>query len=335
MQILRTPEPFSPAFGEIRYAVSLTDDEKGGEIGIFNSAVTEKIGVKKAAEAPEFTFHVSDYVRSQVHVEPLPPQGCGLVETPGRLFYSCIAHGEWAASTPHTAGVEAVGRNEPLTVRRSRSLAADEQDEIGWVAAEGTVFARALFPLDGAECVELHLGRAEVSEPRLLALILSAPNLVEWLLQRGYRWEDFPGFVVEIHAGYQLMARFEYRIRPIHPRKTRIAWWNRRGGIDFHTFEHVKNEGRTIEKSTAEIAGRTLVLGAQARRQKTVATARTTCAEAEHLSEIAGAPQVWVVEDGEAVPVETPGGTFVPDDPDRTAFELPLMYSEPIHFQSF
>ena len=287
MQIHSTPEPFSPAFGEIRYAVSLRHDEKGGEISIFNSPVTEKIGIKKATEAPVFTLQVSDYVRSQIHIEPFPMQSCGLIEAGGRVFYSCIAYRDWACSTPHTAGVDPVETNQPMCDLAVRSLDADEQDEIGWIASEGVVFARALFRVDG-ETVDIHLGRMEVSEPKMLALILNAGHLGELLLQRGVRWDDFSSFAVEIHSSYRPMACFEYRIRPHNCRKTRLAWWNRYGGIDFHTFEGVRSEERKIEKNTVPAGDRTLNLSAKGYRQKNILTACTTRAQAERLSGIAG-----------------------------------------------
>ena len=321
MEFLRSPEPYSPAFGEVLYAVSLDESEAGAEVSIFNSTVTEKIGIKKAPEAPEFILNVSDYLRSQVMITPFPVQPCGIIDAGERTFYSCIAHENRVSTQAHTAGIVPVGTNEPMCAPGGRALAENEQDEITWVAGTGSVFARACFAVGGKEPVEIHLGRAEVTASRMLALIVNGSDLARRLSQQGRVWDDFARFTVELHFDYKKIAAFDYRILPKNPRKTRLAWWNRHGGIDLHSFESTL-ENRLFEKGLGRV-------------EKILRTACTTKAQALRLSEIPGAPRAWIVEGDAVRPVRVCREKAFPvDDLEKTALEIRVTESEKIPFQS-
>jgi hypothetical protein len=336
MQIINTPEPFSPAFGEILYAVALTEEERGAEIAIFNSAGQAMIGIKKATEVPEFSLNVADFLRSQVTIEPLPRQVCQIIEAPDRLFRSLIAHGDWTASQLHTAGIVPVGMNEAMCDPGLRSLGPDEQDEIGWVAGAGTHFARALFPITGKDPLEIQLGRIEIAEPRMLALIVNSDDLDLGLQQRGWGWDDFDRFTVEIHFNYQKITAFEYVVRPSNRSKTRLAWWNRQGAIDFHSFESTSREERLFEKREADTGNRKMPVSAQCQLIRTLHTAHTTREQALRLSQIVGSPQVWIAEGDTFIPVEIRSEKPFPiAENGETAIELQVVGTEPLLFQSF
>jgi hypothetical protein len=335
MHTIQTPGPFSPAFGEILYTLSLDEAEKGEEISIFNSAVTEKIGIKKATEAPEFTLNVSDYVRSQIQIEPFPAQDSGIIDAHGRVWNSCIAYRDWASTHPHTAGIVPVGMNEPMCERPIRRLADNEQDEICWVAGEGNVFARALFPVEGTDAVEIHLGRREMSAPGMLALILNSRHLDTLLQQRGMKWEYFREFTVEIHADYQPMARFEYRIPPHNCGKIRFAWWNRHGAIDHYSFESLQKEEITVSKRQIEAGDRKWNLSAQSRKTGVAATACSTRSHSEWLAGMAAAPRVWVACGERYVPVEITDPKITTWDPEHPEIEIHFEYGNLTEFQSF
>ncbi len=321
MELLRSPEPYSPAFGEVLYAVSLDESEVGEEVGIFNSAATEKIGIKKALEAPEFILNVSDYLRSQVMIKPFPIQPCGIIDAGERVVFSCIACRDRVFAQPHTAGIVPVGTNEPMCGAEVRYLAEDEQDEISWIAGAGTVFARALFTDGGKEPVKIHLGRAEITEKQPIALIVNGGHLARLLTKQGRTWEEFNRFTVELHFNYQDIKSFEYRIRPLNSRKTRLAWWNRHGGIELCSFEATR-ETRRFERS-------------QSRTEKILRTAFTTRREAVQLSEIPGTPQAWIVDHDNIRPVRVLSDKeFTVDDTETVSLEVRVEEVEKIPFQS-
>lgn len=327
MQIQETPEPFSPAFGEILYTLSLEESEKGEEISIFNSAVTEKIGVKKATDAPLFTLNVGDYVRSQVDIEPFGRQPCGIVEASGRMWKSCIAYRDWAAECLHTAGVAALEPNEPMSDAPRRSLAAGEQDEIAWVADTGTVFARALFSTEENETVEMRLDEREVAQPEIVALILNADDLDLRLRERGKKWGDFRAFSVEIHTALGRVARFDYRIRAANGSGRRLAWWNRYGGVDFHTFEAVRREEAVVERN--------LPVSSRSRRAWTLATAASTREQGRWLAALAAAPRVWAVEGDRFIPVEVADSKVSVFDPKELGVEVTVVEAQTTEYQRF
>jgi len=334
MQILRTPEPFSPAFGEILYAVSLTEDEKGEEISIFNSAVTEKIGIKKATEVPTFNLNVSDYVRSQIRIEPFARRECGIMEAIQRTFYSCIAHQEWASTNPHTAGIVSMGMNKPLCEPVIRRISEDEQDEICWIATDGPVSARALFPLHDKDPIEIYLGREEIVDPKMLALIINGPNLNNLLQQRGYAWSDFSQFAVEVYASHRLMSRIEYRIRPYNSNKIRLAWWNRQGAIDMYSFEAVKEVHYKVEKEQVAANEMTRQYSGTGRKEMSVVTGCSTRQQDQWLAQIIGAPQVWMEQKEKWMPVQILNTTFPLYHPEKTEIEIRFAESVSTPFQS-
>lgn len=334
MQLLRTPEPFSPAFGEILYAVSLTENEIGEEISIFNSAVTEKIGIKKATEAPAFTLNVSDYVRSQIRIEPFVRQECGIIEANERTFYSCIAWQDWASVNPHTAGIVSSGMNEPLCEPVVRRISEDEQDEICWVADKGPVSARVLFPLPDEDSIEIYLGRKEIDDPKILALIINGENLSSLLQQRGYIWNDFSLFTVEIYASHQLMSRIEYRIRPYNNDNVRLGWWNRQGAIDMYSFEAVKEINYKAEKEQVVTNGVTLQYSGSGYKEMSVVTGCSTRQHDQWIAQIIGAPQVWVEQNQAWTPVKILNTTLPLYNPEKTEIEIRFAESVPTPFQS-
>ena len=335
MQLIQVPEPFSPAFGEILYAVSLDENEKGEEISIFNSAVTQKIGIKKATESPTFTLNVSDYVRSQIRIEPFPRQDCAIIEAKERTYCSCIAYRDWASTRPHTAGIVPVGLNQPMGGNIVRYLGDDEQDEICWIAGEGPVFARALFPMPGSQPVEIHLGRNEVASPQMLALVINSPNLGNLLRQCGYEWNKVSRFTVEIHSAHRLMAQLEYRVRPRNPNKIRLAWWNRYGAIDFHSFECTRSSDYKTEKKQAISRSKNLNLSCYGHREMRAATACSTREQHEWLAHIAGAPQVWAEKNGAFKPVAIQSKSLPLYNPEKTDIEICFTEEKPVEYQSF
>ena len=335
MQLLRAPEPFSPAFGEILYAVSLTENEKGGEISIFNSAVTEKIGIKKATEAPAFTLNVSDYVRSQIRIEPFARQGCGIIDADQRTFYSCIACPDWVSVNPHTAGIVSSGMNETLCEPVVRRISKEEQDEICWIAREGVVSVRILFALQDKEPVEIYLGRKEIADPKMLALIINGADLSNLLQQRGYEWDEFSHFTVEIYASHQLISRIEYHIRPYNSNKIRLAWWNRHGGIDMYTFESTKNILYKAKKEQVVTGGATRQYSCSGHKEISVVTGCSTRQHDQWIAQIIGAPQVWVEQNEEWAPVEILDAGLSLYNPEKTEIEIRFAESIPTPFQSF
>ncbi|MCD8185521.1 MAG: hypothetical protein LUD68_03425 [Rikenellaceae bacterium] len=180
----------------------MAEQEQGEEISIYNSGLTEKIGIKKVTEIPSCTLNVSDYLRSQIRIEPFACQTCAVIEAPQRIFFSCIGGPRQLWQVAHTAGIASVGRNEPLREDFIRLLGREEQDEFCWITQEGLISARALFYGADTEPVEVNLGAKTVDRPQLLALILNGPHLEQRLRESGYCWDKFSRFTVEIHAEY-------------------------------------------------------------------------------------------------------------------------------------
>jgi len=335
MQLLSAPEPFSPAFGEVLYSVSLGENEIGQEISIFNSGISEKIGLKKANYAPVFTLDVTDYLRSQVRIEPLVRQQCGIVEMYQRVFNSCIAYQDWASIVQHTAGIVAVGVNVPLHDSHARSLAADEQDELCWIAGEGVVHARIVFYRQQGNPLVVKMGERTVERRQMLGLVLNGEHLCELLQVFSCQWDDFFRFTVEVHDSHDLLFSVNYRMRGHSCGKVRMAWWNRYGGIDFYTFETLRVHRQTVEKTGMTNPDGFLPLGCIGRESMTVATA---CRNREHdkwLGQMMGAPQVWVEQNAAFVPVRVTDNNLPVYDEEKTEIEMSFELAAAVPFQSF
>lgn len=310
MKLIRQPEDFSPAFQEILYTVALEEGKKGAEVSIFNSPVTEKIGIKQVGESLEFTLNVADYVRSQIRLEPVSFRESGIIHTPERAYNSCIAYDTWACRVPHIAGKVAVTTNRLLSGRLNRTLGEDEQDEVSWIAEEGPVSARAIFQGKNGS-LEIYLGRREVKEREMVTLILNGSHLGKLLAQQERKWADFSTMSVLIHHDFQPVGELSCRLDDPNEGKTRLCWWNRYGGIDYHTFESPPETVMIRAKEAISAGNGTVVLPSKSHKKIKAATAYTTEKQAEELAELLSSPQVWLVQEAHFIPVTITGDRLI------------------------
>lgn len=330
MELLYAPEPFSPAFGEILYAVSVNENEKGSEINILDSNTDEIIGIKKVGESPVSYLNVADYVQYQIRINPLPRQDSGMIKIPERIFYSGIACQGWKSKNPHTAGIRSA---EPYTLLRENEsywLGEGEQDEICWIAKTGNLSAKALFPVDGEDSVEIGLGNINVSEKTMIALVLNSKHLEEEIRIQGKKWSDLTHFFVEIYTEEELKIRIEYRIKPHNCGKIRMAWWNCYGGIDFYSFETVTEETAITEKTNTP--DNRLNFPKKTKIQKKASTTWGYKKKAQWLAGMMAAPQVWMEENGTFIPVKIQDNKMTVQHPEKNAIEISFEYDLSVHF---
>jgi hypothetical protein len=228
----------------------------------------------------------------------------------------------------HLAGIVEAGTGRVLTDAFERSLRPGEQDEIAWAAEPGPVSARALLNGRAGAPVELVLGRREVSETELVALVLNAADLESRLAESGRTWGEFSRASVEIYANFERIAAFDYALRPACSGGARLCWWNRSGGIDHHTFEVCREQGVDVEKSSVRTGGRSRVLTSRLRKTAFAATAPATRARAERLAALAAAPQVWLAEGDRFVPVELSEKRVVTHDEQMTEIGFRFEHTE-------
>lgn len=334
MNIFQVPEPFSPAFQDIFYKISLDENEQNAEISIFNSPLTQKIGIKKGTEFPIFTLNAADYLRSQVAIKPIAPQNSGIILTPERVFQSCIAFGSSTFTTPHTAGIEKIEVNGLMSDARERRIGPDEQDEIPLLVDAGNLTARIIFNDKQGDCMEIGLGSLDFSSKHLATIVINTGNLLEIMETQGKNWEDFISMAVPIYNKGVLICEIRYRMMPHNCNKTRLCWWNRYGAIDYYTFETAGPTEESITREQIDYNGRSRQTLGTSHKTGSVTTTSTTKEQAEWLAGCATSPQVWIADGANFIPIEITDDRLMIHDKNATALTLHYRHSDPIRYQT-
>ena len=84
----------------------------------------------------------------------------------------------------------------------------------------------------------------------------------------------------------------------------RIAWWNRRGGIDYYTFRSDLDKSYTTERTKIKTAAGWQTVSSEVEDERNISSGALPGYMLEWLGEIVSAPKVWMIENGAAVLID-------------------------------
>lgn len=337
MTFKEIPQHYAPLGGELYYAVG-TDTAGTLEVRIRNAA-GKLLGTKRFTGVDEARFDVAPYLRRMVLFSPAAG-GTGPFAATDRTVTATveagIAAGQRGGAASDTSAEKVSANDSPATIPASDTstigaktvaptTAADTATD-GWQPI-ATAAARTFLPSDVPATAPALLttmpfsrmiGPAECDE---LTLLTDGPCLVAITARSAYSsmaevhriaaagphlfridLREFPDTeTLTVEAGNCGTVR--YTIVPPPDGARRLAWRSRAGSVEHYTFpvEH-SVVIRTARQRVCGPGGQGAVV-TQEERVTTLRSAYEVRAVLEALSGILAAPQVWLVEKSNYIPV--------------------------------
>lgn len=111
------------------------------------------------------------------------------------------------------------------------------------------------------------------------------------------------GIRVKPTLGCYDLPEVEYRIVR-SGRGVRIAWWNRRGGIDYYTFRSDLDKSYTTERTKIKTAEGWRTVSSEVEDERNISSGGLPGFMLEWLGEIVSAPKVWLIDGDQAIPID-------------------------------
>jgi hypothetical protein len=315
MNVTALPAGYGSAYRPACVELAEVRAPGGVDIEISVPGRYEPLGVKRIYSADTASVNIAPYARRLLAPTPLCDRGAGIYIGTGRTV-SCFvsAPGFSSAATALCGGRENAAMNvvisaAPATVK----IAPGERDEVP-VISDDWVLPVVTFRRGSVTYTDTSMGQRN-SEGILAAVVDADAVCASYSRLTGGAAEELSEFRVRLnleqvgYTGRVLERRYLIDRTPRGGR--RLAWVNRFGAVDYHTFpavEEFRSHGsRTrIEtpagyRTVATVAGQSLKLLSEPCDVLT----------AEWLSELFSSPAVWMVDGGAWERVEVAAGEVV------------------------
>ncbi|MDR2912059.1 MAG: hypothetical protein LBV38_01975 [Alistipes sp.] len=347
MTITTSPPNYASAFCPACFA--LAGIPSGGvDIEILSPSRPEPLGVKRLYAMPiepynsllfndiiideslsTASLNIAPYARRLLTPTPLCGLGAGLHIGAGRTAtcYISAPAGFRSESVMLCAGTEDAPPNTllsaaPPTVR----IALGEFDELP-VTSQDTVSAVVDFSHGGTTYTDLSIGRRNA--PGILSAVVDTDAISRsFSALTGVPPEELTEFTVRLQLSESGFTDRTLQRRYIVDHNTqtgrRLAWVNRFGAVDYHTFPTADELRSGGSHATIETSSGPRTVSTASRQSARLLSGPCDVLTAEWLSEIFSSPAVWTVDGSQFEQVEVaPGETTIsPTKPTTIAITL-------------
>lgn len=308
------PARYGSAFRPACFTLAGVQAPQGVDIEIRSVAGNALLGVKRIYSAEGASVNVSPYVRRLLDPVPMCDRAAGIHLGTARAA-SCYlsAPGFVSNAVMLCGGTEDAGANvllsaAPPVVR----IAPGEKDEMG-IISEGRVSQVITFRRGNTAYTE-QTGQRNADGS--LTAVVDVDDVCRIYASRtGAGADELSEFTVRLRleqAGFEgRVVERKYVIDRSVRTGRRLAWINRYGAVDYHTFpvaEEFRSEGSRIRVET--ISGYRTVATA-ARQSLKLLSEPCDAASAEWLSEVFSSPAVWMAGGAGLEKVEVAAGEVV------------------------
>jgi hypothetical protein len=336
MKVVSTPANYGSAFLPACFTLSEINAPDGIDLDIMPANGSVPLGTKRIYSSTTAQVNVAPYARRLLSPLPLCGRDAGIYAS-GGLNASCYIAAPSAGFTSPVVtlcgGTEGVPANTLLSAAPTTvTIAPGERDELSIVSedvvAPVTAFRRGT--------VSYNNPMAGVRGTGIVTAVVDVDAVLHaWTLRTGAPAEELDAFSVRLklsQAGYENhVVERKYQIdhtthNPAGVRGWRLAWLNRFGAIDYHTFP-VEGEFRSGGGHTTIVsAGGMRTMSTETRQSQKLMSEPCNARTAEWLSEIFSSPVVWMVDGGGYERVEVAGGEVVcePDKPTIVSVTISL-----------
>lgn len=314
------PTLYGSVFRPVCFELTEVDAPEGLDVRILDMSFRE-LGAKRFYAQGGLTIDVGPYMRALLAPEPIVSKGHGCHKVPERVAEALLAIGDVTSGCMSMGGTDdtpvgAIGSAAPVRV----SIRPGERDEIPLIPREGTTAPKITFTHGGVLHTDLSLGGAPYVTSPLAVVVDVDTVLAAWRRLTGAAYDALAEFTVEVCSEE---ARI-YTLDHYGSGGVRLAWLNRFGGVDYHTFPTVRQtlfEGSRTRVAT--INGFRTLATAAAQSTRLVSA---PCSEGESmwLSEIFSSPVVWRIAGTAFERVEVSAGRVETSPLKPTVVELTI-----------
>ena len=193
------------------------------------------VGVKRIAGGDAALVNIACYMRRLLTPVPFPADSTGLFSDAGRFVTAAVGCG--GAVSPvrtFTGAVRRLSEYEVLTtLPMHRTIAWDESDEVS-LLVPGCSMTYSWRVSGEAEYV--YESPEYIASRGIVTLVVGMPSVRTTLAAVGVQTDGVAALRVTVRVAGESVAEVHYRIEPREPGSVRLCWFNRMGGLDYHTF---------------------------------------------------------------------------------------------------
>jgi hypothetical protein len=324
MKITSYPTPYGSVYRPACVSLAEVQAPEGIDIDIMSTDGSVLLGTKRIYSDSTARINVAPYLRRLLAPVPLCDRGHGIITTTGRDA-SCVvkAAGVTSSSVTLCGGTE----DSPLDTLLSAAppvvkIAPGERDEMS-VLSGGIVEPVVTIQWNGATYTDSTMGQKLYSG--VLTAVIDPDTVCHKLhLRTGAPLDAPDGFSVRLQLRQAGRENVVVERRYVIDRSVRgggarrLAWLNRFGVVDYHTFPVAEEFSSSGERTRIVTSGGFRTVATSGVQSLRLLSEPCDEVAAEWLSEIFSSPLVWMVDGAnsyERVEVAAGGVVCSPDRP--------------------
>ncbi len=315
MRVTRFPNACQSMFRPACFTLEDMQATGGVDVAIHAVGVAEPLGVKRLYSATTAVVNVAPYARRLWNPAPVVGLGAGIHAAAGRHVACRVEGGGVTSRSVVLCGgsVDAEWNTLLSAAPTAVKIAPGERDEMS-VISDDWVAPVVTFRRGNVTYTDNSMGQRS-AEGIVTAVVDADAVIRRFRTMTGAAADDLAEFTVRLkleQAGFtnRLVERRYMVDRGVRAGR-RLAWVNRYGALDYHTFPvagEFTSHGNRIRVETS--AGRHTA-STVARQSLRLLSEPCSAADAEWLSELFSSPAVWMVDGAMCSEVEVAAGEVV------------------------
>lgn len=298
MKLLSYPENYSSVFSDNVCRFGQVDPDEPFEVTIVDDVIGV-LGAKRFVGSEEVGCVLGNYLHRRLDPHPLILDRSAFMEAEGRNVRVTAQWGESQKSPKMTFTLS----HDKLSFgdviggpKQHRYISPGEMDEVIFVVGREDNISTKL-SLSTGECTNIYT-KTNLKDG-LWAWVVCADEIIS----RSARPDELESFQMVISIGTMEIVSVTYTLVPPQSGAVRVAWLGSSGQIYYHNFP--REMRREVEYSSveAELATGTTILSKSGWEVTRLDSGVVSKEVMDRLAGIATSPRVWVIEDGEVIPV--------------------------------
>lgn len=298
MKLISYPENYSSVFGDNVCRFEQVNPNEPFEV-VIDDDVAGVLGAKRFVGSATVGCALGNYLHRRLNPQPLLVNRIACNEATGRNVRLTAQWGNGQQSPKMTFTIS----HDDLSLgdviggsMQSRCISAGEVDEVLFVAGREANLTNILTLSTGESA---RISTTSFLNDGLWAWVVCADDIIG----RSVRPDRLEWFTMELLLDGQSIATIHYTLVPPSQGAVRLAWLDASGQIFYHNFPHAVRREVEASSVVAELAEGTTTLSKSGWELTRLDSGVVSKEVMARLEGIATSPRVWVIEDGEAVPV--------------------------------
>jgi hypothetical protein len=332
------PTKYSSAFQPACYGLAEIGAPEGADFDIMSVASTTPLGTKRIYSATTGQINVSPYLRQLIAPTPMCDKSAGIHQSVGRTASGTVRtpEGVYAPITTLCAGTEAISKNTLLSAApHTVTIAPGERDEMS-VVSEARVIPVVTFKR-GANSYTDNTSLGQCTAVGMSVTVIDVNHVCNLYAARtGAPASELEEFTVRLkldQSGFQDQIVERHYVIDRSGGNTRqgrrLAWINRFGAIDYHTFPTVTGYRSSGSHTSVSTPGGLRTVATTATQSIGLSSEPCSPLETEWLAEIFSSPAVWTVRGSIREQVEVEAGEVVCDPSKPAVVSLTISPAAP------